>query len=130
MNVLKQHLRAICLAIGILTVLSGLSIMVLPGVALDLLNAESTKSTRMLFQITGMFTALFGGVQWHATRNNDAGVALRWCTVQKIGATVAMAVATARDVFSPLALLVAAFDGVSAWLIWTYHRTLPRQDGS
>lgn len=124
MNVLTRNQWKICLLIGIVTVISGLSIVVLPGVALDVLDAESTVSTRMLFQITGMFTALFGGLQWHATRTNDTGVAMRWCTLQKLGATIAMSVAVARDVFNPLALLVAAFDGVSAWLIWTLHRTL------
>lgn len=129
MNRLTKHLHVICMAIGVVTVISGLSIVVLPGLALDILDAESTASTRMLFQITGMFTALFGGLQWHATSNRDPGVALRWCTVQKIGATVAMAVATARDVFNPLALLVSAFDGLSSWLIWTYHRSLTEKEG-
>jgi hypothetical protein len=119
-----DRLRAVVAAVAALTVLSGLGQLLLPGVVLDALGAESTPTTRHFFAIVGMFMAVVGGVTLQAllTADPPAYVVL-WCAVQKAGAVVAVTVGVARDLFAGLALLVAVFDllsAVLAGLLW--HR--------
>ena len=119
-----MRLRKITVAIGILTLASGLSLVVFPGFALDMLDATNTADTRYLFRIVGMFTGLFGGVLTTAVRSGAReDVALAWCVVQKTGAFVAMSTAVAVDVFGPLGLVVAFVDGASAVVVYLHRRS-------
>jgi hypothetical protein len=119
-----DRLRAVVAAVAGLTVLSGLGQLVLPGVVLDALGADSTPTSRHFFAIVGMFMAVVGGVTLQALLAADPpSYVVLWCAVQKAGAVVAVTVGVARDLFAGLALLVAAFDlasAVLAGLLW--HR--------
>lgn len=123
-----DRLRAVVAAVAALTVLSGLGQVVLPGVVLDALGAESTPTSRHFFAIVGMFMAVVGGVTLQALLAADPpSYVVLWCAVQKAGAVVAVAVGVARDLFSGIALLVAGFDLLSALLaalLW--HRLQAR----
>jgi hypothetical protein len=123
-----DRLRAVVAAVAALTVLSGLGQLVLPGVVLDGLGAVSTPTSRHFFAIVGMFMAVVGGVTLQALLATDPpSYVVLWCAVQKAGAVAAVTVGVARDLFSGLALLVAAFDllsAVLAGLLW--HRLRDR----
>lgn len=117
-------LRGVVALISAVTVLSGVFQLVLPGVVLDLLSAESTATTRHFFAIVGMFMAVIGGVTLHAllTEPTPAYVLL-WSATQKAGAFVAVTVGVTRDLFAGYAMAVALFDlatAVLAALLW--HR--------
>jgi hypothetical protein len=43
-----------------------------------------------------------------------------WCGLQKFGAVAGMGIGMAHGIFSPLGVLVAAFDLVSALLMFAY----------
>jgi hypothetical protein len=115
-------LRGVVAAISAVTVVSGVAQLLLPGVVLDLLGAESTPTTRHLFAIVGMFMAVVGAVTLQAllTEPTPPYVVL-WCAVQKLCAFVAVSIGVGRDLFDPIALAVALFDlatAVLAGLLW------------
>ena len=58
-RLLADRLRAAVAAVAAITVVSGLGQLVVPGVVLDVLGAESTPTTRHFFAILGMFLAVF-----------------------------------------------------------------------
>ena len=121
-RLVADPLRGVVAVISAVTVLSGLAQLVVPGVVLDLLGAESTPTTRQLFAIVGMFMAVVGAVTLQAllTEPTPAFVVF-WCAVQKLGAFVAVTVGVARDLFDPVAMAVALFDlatAVLAALLW------------
>lgn len=120
-------LGAVVAAICAVTVLTGLGQLAVPGVVLDLLGADSTPTTRHLFATVGMFMAVVGGVTLQALLSPPTPpYVVMWAALQKAGAVVAVAVGVAREVFSGLALLVAAFDlltAVLAGVLWQRLRT-------
>lgn len=123
----NERLRLALVAIGVITVVSGLGQLVVPGFVLDVLDASSTPTSRHLFAIVGMFMAVVGGLVVHAlSRPGDHAIVVLWGGLQKLGAAAAVAVGVARGIFSPLALLVAGFDLASAALAAWYYRCVAR----
>jgi hypothetical protein len=111
-------LRGLVAFVAAVTVASGLGQLLVPGVVLDLLGAESTATTRHLFAIVGMFMAVVGALTLQAVLADPTPpYVVLWAAVQKAGAVVAVTVGVARDLFSSLALGVAAFDLLSTVLI-------------
>lgn len=116
-RLLTDPLRGVVAAISALTVLSGLGQLALPGTVLDLLGADSTPTTRHLFAIVGMFMAVVGAVTLQALLSEPPPpYVVLWCAVQKLGAFVAVSVGVARDLFGPVAMVVAGFDLLTALL--------------
>ena len=124
-----DRLRAVVAGVAALTVVSGLDQLLLPGVVLDALGAESTPTTRHFFAIVGMFMAVVGGVTLQALLSADPPpYVVMWCALQKAGAVAAVTVGVARDLFGGVALLVAGFDLLSAVLagiLWHRMRARP-----
>jgi hypothetical protein len=112
----RDRLAFLLAAIAAATIVSGLVQLVAPGFVLDLLDAESTKTTRHFFGIVGMFMAIVGGLLLHAMLRPPpaAGFVVFWASLQKLGASLAVAIGVGRGVFSDLALLVAGFDLLTA----------------
>ena len=127
-HLIADPLRGVVAAISALTVLSGLSQLVAPGVVLDLLGAESTPTTRHFFAIVGMFMAVVGAVVLQAllTEPTPSYVVL-WGAVQKLGAFIAVTVGVVRDLFASIALVVALFDLLTAVLAGTLWLRLRRR---
>jgi len=118
------HSRLV-LAIAVLTLLSGLVQLSVPGLLLNILGAESTPTSRHFFAIVGMFMFLFGGALWHALLSRPVQqVVVLWTALQKVGACTAVGLGVLNAIFSPLALLVASFDLFSAVVIFWYWRVL------
>ncbi len=118
-------LRRLSWGIAAITVASGAVQIVFTGWELDLLDADSTGTTRHLFAIVGMFMVLFGGLVLHALRAPEvARVPMLWASLQKLGAAVAVGLGVANDVFSALALGVALFDLASAGVYALYRSRL------
>lgn len=117
----RTWLFKLLLFIGVVTVLSGLGQLVLPGVVLGLVGAESTATTRHFFAIVGLFMVLFGGMLCHALlAAGEHHVAVLWAGLQKFGASAAVGAGVVSGVFAGLALLVAGFDLLSGLLILWY----------
>ena len=124
-RLLADRLRAAVAAVAAITVVSGLGQLVVPGVVLDVLGAESTPTTRHFFAIVGMFMVIVGGLLLHGLLQPPvpAYVAL-WCALQKAGAVAAVSIGVARDLFGGLSLAVAGFDLLSAVLAAVLWRRL------
>lgn len=114
-------LRWLLLAIALGTFLSGLALILLPGVVLDLLSAPTRTSDKLFFAIIGMFMAVVGGMLTHALlRPPPSELVVGWSALQKLGASVAMSFAVALDVFSAAGFALVVFDFLSAVLAGAY----------
>lgn len=101
------------------TLLTGIAQMLKPGLVMRVIGAKDTPTGRHLFATIGMFMAVIGGQLLHTIlfERKASRVVLGWATVQKFGASIAVAIGVARGIFSPLALAVAGFDFLSGILI-------------
>ncbi|MGO4632968.1 hypothetical protein AB4225_18815 [Streptomyces sp. 2RAF24] len=121
----RDLLRAVLLLIGAVTVLTGLVQLCAPGPVLDLLSAESTRTSRHLFATVGMFMVVVGGLLIQALLTPaPPPYVLFWTGVQKFGAFALVGVGVIRDLFSALGLVVAFFDLATALLLWLMARRL------
>ena len=122
-----RPLRLVLVAIAVITVFSGLIQVVAPGLVLRFLSVTRTAATKQLFATIGMFMMLFGAVLIHALIDRkDHPVVVLWTSLQKFGASIAVVIGVGRNVFSPLALLVASFDllsGVLGLVYWSSIRS-------
>jgi hypothetical protein len=122
--------RGAAVAVGVVTALSGLFLLAFPKTALSLLGAGKTDPAPYLFGLIGMFMLLFGGLLIDTARRPDpAPVALFWCMLQKIGATIAMVVGYVTDVFGWFALFVALVDAASALIVRALWRREAMRQG-
>jgi hypothetical protein len=118
------------LAIAVLTLVSGVGQLLVPGLVLHLLSASATPTDRHLFATVGMFMAVVGGLLLQAMLNDTGQRAVvPWVGAQKLGASGAVALGVHLGVFGPVALLVASFDLLSAGIAFCYWRRLPRAGG-
>ena len=115
--------RGLSVAVGAVTAFFGLLLLAFPITMLHLLDAGTTDPAPYIFGIVGLFMLLFGGLLVDAARRPEPPpVALFWCFLQKVGATVAMLAGFITDVYGWLALLVAVFDGASALIVYGLWR--------
>jgi len=118
-------LEILARAIGAVTVLTGLTQIVAPGLVLSIVRGDTAPTSLHFFRIIGMFMALFGGLLLQASRLpvRMAATPLLWCTLQKAGAAAAVTWAVSMQLMSPLALGIAVFDAASALLLRAYARS-------
>lgn len=124
---IKKHLALLLKAIALLTVISGFVQMVKPQWVLAIVGGDISAATNHFFGIIGMFMVLFGCLLWQSLANvRPQPLPVMWCGLQKFGAAVAVSLGIFRDLFSWLALGVAAFDLLSAVLIFYYWFSIRR----
>jgi hypothetical protein len=104
---MKWHVihRWVLLFIAVATFLSGAVQMIAPGFVLNLVRASQTPTSLHFFAIVGMFMVLFGGLLWHALLTQDSrsqAIPVLWASLQKFGASIAVALGIAHAIFSPL----------------------------
>jgi len=115
----------VLLAIGAITVVSGLVQAVAPGLVLGLIGGDPSPANRHSFAIVGMFMVLFGGMLCHALLASEHHpIPLLWAALQKLGAAGAVGLGVSKGLFAPLALLVAGFDLLSGVLALVYWRSI------
>lgn len=119
----RDWLAKLVVAIGLITVASGVVQMIWPGFVLGIVGAATSLTANHFFAIVGMFMALFGGLALHGVYAASAP-ALLWAALQKFGAVGAVVLGVWNGVFSPLALAVGAFDLLSALVMTWYWRKL------
>jgi uncharacterized protein YjeT (DUF2065 family) len=125
---MKKNLILIVIAISIITIISGLTQVVMPGIVLKVIGADITDSTQHLFGIVGMFMALFGGMMVHAVYSTHTSkVVVFWSALQKLGAFLAVTLGVVNGLFSWMALSVAVFDLFSGLLFLYYMKTLAKE---
>lgn len=120
----RQLLQAV-FAIGVITILSGLVQMVQPELVLEIIGGEQTPGGEHSFAIVGMFMVLFGALLVHAlSTEHHEPVAVFWCSLQKLGAALAVSLGVFKGLFSALALAVAGFDLLSFMLMLVFWQTI------
>lgn len=121
----RDPLRLVLLVIGAITVLTGAVQLCAPGPVLDVLSADSTGISRHLFATVGMFMVVVGGLLVQALLTPaPPPYVLLWAGLQKFGAWALVGIGVIRDLFAPIALLVAFFDLATALLCWLMARRL------
>lgn len=120
-----DRLRLLARAIGAITFATGATQVVAPGFVLRRIGGEQRPAPVHLFGTIGFFMVVVGGLLTKATgRDAPDRDVITWSAAQKVGATTAMAIGVARGVFTPIALLVVLFDGLSAVLLLVYRSRL------
>jgi uncharacterized protein YjeT (DUF2065 family) len=128
---MKRYLPAIIVIISVITVVSGLAQLFMPGFVLGFIGAETAAPAAHFFRIIGMFMALFGGLLLHTVYNAAPdSTAVVWCALQKLGAAAMVGIAVQNGLFSAMALGVAAFDLLSAFLLFVYFNALRKHEGN
>lgn len=122
----ERWARRALLAIGAITALSGATQAAAPERVLRTIGAGDDDASRQLFATVGMFMVVTGGTLVHGLLSPARQpIVVLWAAAQKLGASIAVPIGIARGVFSPVALLVAGFDllsaGLAAWY-WTRIR--------
>lgn len=109
-------------AIAIATLATGALQIAVPSAILGLIGAQPTPPlAAYFFGIIGMFMMLFGGLLLHALRGPGVErLPVFWAGLQKLGASLAVAMAVAKGLLIPLALAVAAFDLASGVLVFFF----------
>lgn len=126
MDALTIERRAVG-AIAAITILTGAAQLALPAPLLRLLQVEPRTDAAHLFATVGMFMIVMGGAVLHAQAKRGAlPVVLFWAALQKLGASLLVALGVRRGVFAELALVVAAFDFASGLLFLDLRRREPR----
>ena len=117
----RQAMRAVLVALAVITALTGVAEIVAPAAVLAALGATPTPLASQLFATVGMFMVVVGGLLTRSLLRPapDRDVVL-WSGLQKAGAVVAVSVGVAHTVFGTIALLVAAFDLATAVLLVVY----------
>ena len=128
---MKRYLPAIIVIISAITIVSGLTQLFMPGYVLGFIGAETSPLADHFFRIIGMFMALFGGLLLHTVYSAAPGsTAVIWCALQKLGAAAMVGIAVQNGLFSTLALGVAAFDLLSALLLFGYFNGLRKHESA
>jgi hypothetical protein len=126
--VYRDYLKIILKLIAIITIISGLVQLLVPGFVLGMIGGEITDSTLHFFGIIGMFMVMFGGLLFHAlTGTQERPVAIIWCGLQKYGAAIAVGMGIINGIFSWLAIGVALFDLLSGILITMHWYSINRK---
>ena len=120
-------LRLALLAIGIVTVISGLGQLFAPEMVLTLIGGDTAPAAAQGFATVGMFMVVTGAmlVQDLWRRSGEPTVPF-WIGVQKVAAAALVGLGVMRGLFAPLALGVAAFDLVSGVLAFVFVAMLKR----
>ena len=120
-------LRRAMIAIAAVTVATGAAQVLAPRRVLSPLAAQDDATTGHLFGTVGMFMVVVGGglLNTLVRPAHNPGVVF-FAGLQKIGASIAVALGVRRRIFSPPALLVAGFDLLSGVLAFAYWRRLRR----
>ncbi len=125
MSLSDSLIRRLLIAISGLTVLTGAIQALAPRRMLQTLMAEEDDTARHLFGTVGMFMVVVGGGLLNALlRPGRDPVIVFWAALQKLGASLAVALGVRRRVFSPLALAVAFFDLLSGLLAAEHWRRI------
>ena len=125
---MKKYITLVVVIISILTIASGLTQVVMPGFVLNVIGAEVTDISKHLFGIVGMFMALFGSLMLHTVyQTHTSQTAVFWCSMQKLGAFVAVSLGVYNELFSWTAMSVAVFDLISGILFLYFIKTLKEE---
>jgi hypothetical protein len=120
-------LRLLLILIALVTAISGLIQIILPGMVLAFLTPSSDELHRQLFATVGMFMLVTGSLFLQGLWNRTPGKALPfWIGVQKLLAAVFVTRGVYVGVFMPMAIGVASFDALSAFLCFIFAKRIAR----
>jgi len=124
-RITADRLALLVTLIAMATIGAGLAQVIVPGLFLDILDAENTETTRYFFAIVGMFMAVIGGAVVHAMLDDeDHPIVILWAGIQKLGAVIAVGGAVILGIFSGLALFIVAFDATATVINLMYWRRI------
>ena len=124
----KDAVYILLIIIAAATALTGMVQAVAPAFILDLLHADTTRTSRHFFAIVGMFMVLFGGVTLNALLSfRHHPIVIFWSALQKLGASVAVGLGVVNEVFSPLGWIVAVVDLLSGLLALSYWKRIRQE---
>jgi hypothetical protein len=127
---MKKYLNLAILIISFITLISGITQLIVPSFVLKMTGAEVSETSSHFFAIIGMFMTLFGGLMIQTVYSRDVGsAAIFWSALQKLGASLAVFAGIMKGLFSVQAAAVAGFDLLSGILFFYYLQYRKRNEG-
>jgi hypothetical protein len=127
---MKKYLNLTILIISFLTLISGITQLIIPGFILKLTGAEVSETNSHFFAIIGMFMTLFGGLMIQTVYGKETGAAaIFWSALQKMGSSIAVFAGILKGLFAIQAAAVAGFDLLSGILFFYYLQYRKRNEG-
>ncbi|HKP46418.1 MAG TPA: hypothetical protein VJT50_07450 [Pyrinomonadaceae bacterium] len=124
----KNWLFWLLVVIAAMTAVTGAVQAIAPAFVLHFVGAQITKTSQHFFAIVGMFMVLFGGATLQALLSvKHHPIVIFWSSLQKFGASVAVALSVMNGVFSSLAVVVAVVDFLSGVLAIAYWLRIRRE---
>ena len=125
----KDAVYVLLVLIAAATALTGAIQVIAPAFVLNLLDADTNLAARHFFAIVGMFMVLFGAATLNALLSlKHHPIVIFWSAMQKLGASVAVAMGVVHGVFSTLGWIVAIVDLISGFLaLWYWKRIRQEQ---
>ena len=124
----KDFIYILLIFIAAATALTGAIQVVAPAFILRLLSAQVTPTSNHFFAIVGMFMVLFGGTTLNALLSfQHHPIVIFWSALQKLGASIAVALGVHRSVFASLAIIVAVIDLLSGLLLLWYWKRIRQE---
>ena len=125
----KDAVYILLILIAAATALTGAVQVFAPGFVLNFLDADTSQTSRHFFAIVGMFMVLFGGATLNALLSfKHHPIVIFWSAMQKLGASIAVAMGVVHEVFSTLGWIVAVVDLLSGFLaLWYWKRIRQEQ---
>lgn len=115
-------------AIGVITIVSGILQCVAPVTLLRVFSPDVTAVSEHFLRITGILTAAFGALLVHALVSRELQhVAVLWTGIQKVLIAAIVGLAIQDMIFSSLALAAAGFDFVSGVMLIAYWYWMKQQ---
>jgi uncharacterized protein YjeT (DUF2065 family) len=120
-------IRLALIVIAAVTVVSGLTQMVVPAFVLDMIGSDTSAPSQHLFRTVGMFMAITGAMFLQSLLgwSKEPAIPL-WIGVQKVAAAALVGWGIMRGLFGPLAIGVAAFDLFTGLLAWLFLARLSK----
>ncbi len=123
-------LRRVLVLIGVATVVTGLTQLVVPEWVLGIVHANTSATSAHFFATVGMFMVLFGGVLLHALwSGRHYPLVVFWTALQKLGASALVYLGVKNGVFGAIALGVCGFDFLSGLIAFWYWRKIMTKEG-
>jgi hypothetical protein len=120
-------LRLVLIVIAAVTVLSGLAQLFFPGMILNGIGGALAAPSPHLFATVGMFMVITGAMFMQSLLRRSAETLIPfWIGVQKALAALLVSIAIVQGFFSPIALVVAGFDGATAILTFIFWARMSR----
>lgn len=111
------------IAAAVITILTGLLQMLLPGMILNSMGISPSDETIYFFRVLSLLIILFGGALLQSALSRESmAIILLWASLQKLLGAAAVVLAVLSGLLSSGVLAVAGYDFIAGLFILWYRQ--------